>query len=41
MIIYPNDKFKKVWNVIMIVILLTVGIFTPFRVCFVEDVRFN
>lgn len=37
MMIYPDDKFKKIWNINMIVILLSVGLFTPFRVCFVES----
>ena len=36
-IIYPTDSFKHVWNVVMVIILISVGLFTPFRVCFVEQ----
>lgn len=35
-IIYPTDGFKHMWNIVMVIILISVGLFTPFRVCFVE-----
>jgi hypothetical protein len=35
-IIYPNDSFKSVWNIFLIVILIFTGMLTPFRVCFIE-----
>jgi len=36
LIIYPTDGFKHIWNIVMVIILIAVGLFTPFRVCFVE-----
>ena len=36
-ILMPNDKFKIIWNFVLVVILLMTGLFTPFRVCFVDD----
>lgn len=36
--IYPEDTFKTIWNCIIIGLLIAVGIFVPFRVCFVDYV---
>lgn len=35
-IFYPNDKYKSIWNIILVVLLILTGIITPFRVCFVR-----
>jgi hypothetical protein len=40
-ILYPNDSFKSVWNVFLIVLLIFTGILTPFRVCFVSYSSYN
>lgn len=35
-ILYPNDRAKTAWNVILIALLVMTGILTPLRVCFVN-----
>lgn len=36
-LIYPDDKFKKIWNLVMGLLIIYVSIVLPFRVCFMED----
>ena len=32
----PEDKFKAVWNMIIVILLMYTAIFVPFRIAFVQ-----
>ena len=35
-LIMPEDKFKAVWNMIIVILLMYTAIFVPFRIAFVQ-----
>ena len=36
-LIMPDSKFKLVWNILVILLLLYTAIFVPFRIAFIKD----
>ena len=36
-VIYPDDSFKKMWNLLMSSLIMYVCLVMPYRVCFMED----
>lgn len=35
-LILPNNKYKKVWDVLIIVLLIYTAIYIPYKVCFLD-----
>lgn len=37
LVLYPDDGFKRFWNIIMSFLIMYVCLIMPYRVCFIED----
>ncbi|CAD8104476.1 unnamed protein product [Paramecium sonneborni] len=36
-LLYPDEQFKTIWNMLLIFLLLATTIITPFKVCFIDS----
>ena len=36
-VLYPDDQIKRIWNIIMSILIIYVCMVMPYRVCFLED----